>query len=483
MAALSLTKQALAVLGREKPHSSITDLVEILTSPNYEDEAFDGIPELVESINLQPTGPAEASRAIRKKLKHGDPHRQYRALVLLKACVENGGERFQTTFADGQLTDAIKNLVADPTTDPKVKRKLIGVLGSWHRQFEGNARMSLVANLYKSVPHAAPPRPVVSPVETDYERRKHEEREAKVEAKRKSKEEKRRKEEEARQRASRRNRPPFNFEKEKPQILQTIAETSQAANNLVNALTLVNPERESVEGNLKVRECLEIAKQARKRVVRYIQLVENEELIGTLLEANERIIAALQMYDKLIKPVMTDQDVEEMQQHMETVKIQGPGEVNRLQEEQRAAITRQVERNRERQRNRSTYESPPSSAGLHPDLQDLSFGGINSQGNLPPPMRPDAHGSDDEDVGARGSLSDFSDYESSDEETHNRRTAKSRTTRGASSSRPYANNSDADDDVRANPRQALTQEDPFADPFGDQQEVSTPGIAHKKPMW
>lgn len=127
--------------------------------------------------------------------------------------------------------------MADPTTDPKVKRKLIGVLGSWRRQFEGDPRMSLVANLYKATPRPAPPRPVVMP-ENGYEQRKREEREAKQEAKRKSKEEKRRKEEEARQRASRRNRPPFNFEKEKPQILQTVAETSQAANNLVNALTV-----------------------------------------------------------------------------------------------------------------------------------------------------------------------------------------------------------------------------------------------------
>ncbi|EJD03661.1 uncharacterized protein FOMMEDRAFT_82732 [Fomitiporia mediterranea MF3/22] len=490
MAALSLTKQALSVLGREKPHSSITDLVEILTSPNYEDEAYDGIPELVESINLQPTGPAEASRAIRKKLKHGDSHRQYRALVLLKATVENGGQRFQTTFADGQLTDAIKNLVADPGTDPKVKRKLISVLGSWHRQFEGTPSMSLVANLYKSVPHAAPAKATMYlgvPVESDYERRKREEREAKEEAKRKAKEEKRRKEEEARQR-KRRQREPFVFEKEKPQILQAIAETSQASNNLVNALTLVNTEHESVQDNAKVQECLEMAKLARKRVVRYIQLVENEELIGTLLETNERVIAALQMYDKLIKPVMTEQDVEEMQQHMAAAKITDAGELSKLQDKQRAAIARQVNRDRERERSGAAYESPPSSAGLHPDLQELSFGGIDTHADLPPPIRPDAHGSDDEDFDARGSLSDFSDYDSSNEETHRRAaTAPSSkqitgTSYRASSSRHYPTGSDVETDVREDPRQGLTQEDPFADPFGDQQEVPTPGITHRKQM-
>ena len=58
------------------------------------------IPELADSINLQASGydfspvgeeetaadestrPAEASRALRKKLKHGNSHQQYRSMVV-----------------------------------------------------------------------------------------------------------------------------------------------------------------------------------------------------------------------------------------------------------------------------------------------------------------------------------------------------------------------------------------------------------------
>lgn len=145
------------------------------------------------------------------------------------------------------MIDAIKHLVTDPTTDPKVKRKLISVLGAWHQQFQGDPKMSSVSNLYKSVPHAVTGKgPQLTGGETEYEKRRREEREAKEEAKRKAKqakEDKRKKEEEARLRQARKNRPPFNFEKEKPQILQTIAEASQAANNLVNALTVSLQER------------------------------------------------------------------------------------------------------------------------------------------------------------------------------------------------------------------------------------------------
>jgi seryl-tRNA synthetase len=53
-------------------------------------------------------------------------------------------------FADAQLTDAIKLLAADPGLDPKVRRKLAGVLASWFHQFKNEPSMSSVANLYKT---------------------------------------------------------------------------------------------------------------------------------------------------------------------------------------------------------------------------------------------------------------------------------------------------------------------------------------------
>ena len=43
------------------------------------------VPELVEAINIQSTGPAEASRALRKKLKYGSVHGQKRALTVRRS--------------------------------------------------------------------------------------------------------------------------------------------------------------------------------------------------------------------------------------------------------------------------------------------------------------------------------------------------------------------------------------------------------------
>jgi hypothetical protein len=36
-----------------KPHSSVTDWIEVLSSDRYDELSLDGIPELVESINIQ----------------------------------------------------------------------------------------------------------------------------------------------------------------------------------------------------------------------------------------------------------------------------------------------------------------------------------------------------------------------------------------------------------------------------------------------
>lgn len=49
----------------------------------------------------------------------------------------------------------------------------------------------------------------------------------------------------------------------------------------------------------KVQDCLDKAKAARRVIIRYLQLVQDETLVGTLIEANEKIVEAIQLYDKV----------------------------------------------------------------------------------------------------------------------------------------------------------------------------------------
>ena len=53
---------------KKKPYTAVTVQVDRLTSESFEENEVSGIPDLIESIRLQNSGPSEASRAIRKKL-------------------------------------------------------------------------------------------------------------------------------------------------------------------------------------------------------------------------------------------------------------------------------------------------------------------------------------------------------------------------------------------------------------------------------
>ncbi|KIJ21957.1 hypothetical protein PAXINDRAFT_159941 [Paxillus involutus ATCC 200175] len=453
---MSALKFAVSALNREKPHSSITDWVEILTSS---DDTYDGLPELVTSITLQSTGPSEASRAIRKKIKHGDNHQKYRALVILNALMENGDHKFQKSCMDDPLIDAIRQLASDPLADTKVKKTLLSVLASWNTQFKNDPSMHTVASLYtqyRPIDRRSHAQSNSADLDSLYNaglssiNEKEAAKQRVKQEKEATKEKARKAQEEARKKKNRPRKAPFNFETEKPQILTSIANGSQASSNLANALILVNAGKEKIETNTRVQECLQNAKAARKPIVRYIQLVENEEIIGTLIETNERIISALQMYYNFSASDHPQDPSAEIQSGMDAVTIT-PNELSKLRDQQRAAVENARRQQSEFSENDSDdrQEVGSSTGYVHPDLQDLSFGALESeQGSLPPPIKPSTpHASPGEAVWDqhRGSLSDFSDYESEDERWV-----------------PHQPGPSSHTQSRGN-----HVEDPFADPFAD----------------
>ena len=104
---------------------------------------------------------------------------------------------------------------------------------------------------------------------------------------------------------------PFNLEKERPQILQNIASSSLATQNLVNSLRLVDREKQRVSENQEVVRRFETCKALRRQILRYIQNVESEELLGSLLHVNEELVDALIAFEVLDKSVDDDSDSED----------------------------------------------------------------------------------------------------------------------------------------------------------------------------
>lgn len=259
-------------------------------------------------------------------------------------------------------------------------------------------------------------------------------------------------------------RVPFNFEKDKEKVMQSIVEGSQASSNLVNAITLVNMKTDSLGKNERVQECLEEAKKANAHIVRYIRLVESEDIIGTLIETNDRIISSIEMYERLsVSGVDPDPESTELAKTMAATHLaQSAGANNVLLSSPFDNVN-------------SANSTSKSTPHIHPDLEDLTFGPVKggSTTNLPAPIKPSFHVlSDDDDnedrLEQRGTLSDFSDYETSDEETHNANNGNARA--GPSARRNYITVSGDEEEFTRVPltKNNDTGDDPFADPFADE---------------
>ena len=120
-----------------------------MTSASVPENDLSGLPDLVEVVNIQDSGPTEAARAIRKKLKYGNIHRQLRALTILDALIQNAGPHFQRSFADEPLLERLRFCATAPTSDSEVRKKCDELFRGWAAQYRNTRGMERVAKLYK----------------------------------------------------------------------------------------------------------------------------------------------------------------------------------------------------------------------------------------------------------------------------------------------------------------------------------------------
>ncbi|KAK3939094.1 hypothetical protein QBC46DRAFT_365075 [Diplogelasinospora grovesii] len=322
----------------QKPYTAVTVTIERLTSEAYPENDLSGIPDLVEVINLQDTGPAEAARAIRKKLKYGNLHRQLRALTLLDGLIQNAGPRFQQTFADEPLLERLRFCGMAELSDPEVKKKCVELFGSWSSQYRNTRGMEQVARLYKDIPRRTrvvtqAKSKVLKETENPFGDDEDEEVQSQAGSssqaqptsqattsrttpvsgtqvtgqvqsfghvskdKKKDKKDKKNK-----------KHKPFNLEAEKEQMKSHIAEASIAATNLMNTLQSINREKERISENEVALQRFEACKQLRRKILRYIHHVSSEQWLGSLLHANDELVTALMTFEQLDRSIDADSD-------------------------------------------------------------------------------------------------------------------------------------------------------------------------------
>lgn len=102
----------------------------------------------------------------------------------------------------------------------------------------------------------------------------------------------------------------FNLESEKSRILESIASASIASTNLMNALKLIDREHKRVSEDPDTVNRFERCKQLRRQILRYIQHIESEQWLGSLINANDTLVEALMAFEILDKSVENDSDSE-----------------------------------------------------------------------------------------------------------------------------------------------------------------------------
>ncbi|KAI0839783.1 hypothetical protein F5Y06DRAFT_14811 [Hypoxylon sp. FL0890] len=337
------------MFSQKKPYSAVTVTVERLTSEQYEEDDLSGIPDLVEVIKLQASGPAEAARALRKKLKYGSVHRQIRALVLLDGLIQNAGPRFQRTFIDEPLLERLRVCGTSDLSDPDVKKKCSELFRSWATEYKNTPGLERIAMLYKELPRrkqvvtqaqskvlreteqdpfrdsedeaeqsqsprsqassSRQPAPFPQPTQTvqSFSHVKSSSGSGSSSFFSSSSKDKKKKDKDK----SKRKHKPFNIEAEKDAMKVAVAESSIAATNLMNSLQSINRERERISDNPIAVERFEICKRLRRRILRYIHHVEDEQWLGGLLHANDELVVALMTYEQLDRSIDADSDSED----------------------------------------------------------------------------------------------------------------------------------------------------------------------------
>ncbi|KAG9297469.1 hypothetical protein G9A89_020871 [Geosiphon pyriformis] len=300
--------------------TAVTEWIERLTTERYQEEDLSEIFHLCEVINLQENGPKEASKAIRGVFKYGLKHAQLRILTILKALVENCGSKFQTQIATQKFIDRITSHATSSSTDPQVRKKLIDLLLQWQNDFKGEPGMTILSQLYQYV---------AGRNNNGYPGRQNPYQNTTATTSRASpssniaQNEKRTTSNSSNSGLSKSSGPD-----EKPisaaKINEEIGIANQYATNLINAITLL-PSGTSIEalnGNEEIQKYLQKCREISKELAKIIQKVTDGAQLGPLLQTNDQLMGALQIYEDLAENILfnDNSDIQKNQKSEEFAK-------------------------------------------------------------------------------------------------------------------------------------------------------------------
>ncbi|CAB10084.1 Protein lsb5 [Schizosaccharomyces pombe] len=243
----------MGIFSETVPITAVTTYIDRLTSRDTDDEDLSGIVQLSEAVNLTVTGPREASRTLRKKLKYSTPHEQVRALVILQALIENAGSHFLQNFSDEKLEDRMLQCATNSEYSKPVRKRAIHMIKLWHNDYSNVRGMESMSSLVSRLPQRQSS-------------------------------------------ASHSEQPTINLKKVGPILERLIASSSMAATNLSNSLVRINPNTENPAKNKQIMVYYVDCKRAHRSLLRYIQAIQDEMWLANLLKANDEIVTAIDAF-------------------------------------------------------------------------------------------------------------------------------------------------------------------------------------------
>ncbi|WBW72342.1 actin cortical patch component Lsb5 [Schizosaccharomyces osmophilus] len=241
------------LFGDSKPVTAVTTYIDKMTVGSRNDNDLSGIVELTEVVGLTSTGPKEAARTLRKKLKYGERSEQIRALLVLQALIENAGSHFVENFSDEKLEQRIFLCATSPAYPKEVRIRAYSLIKLWHSEYSKVRGMENLSGLAKKLPSKMPP-------------------------------------------MGNRQQQPINMKRLAPVLERLIVSSNMAATNLSNTLAQINPHREDPARNKQIMMYYVDCKRCHRPLLRYIEAIQDEMWLANLLKTNDEIVQAIDSY-------------------------------------------------------------------------------------------------------------------------------------------------------------------------------------------
>ncbi|CAR23829.1 Lsb5p [Lachancea thermotolerans CBS 6340] len=276
----------------DHPHTAVTDTIERVCSS----EQFTLEVELASLIQQIRAGKSdyengnnqiEAARCLRKKLKYGNRLQQARALELMNLFVSQR-IKFPEMYNDAKLLDRLRVIAMQSGTDgsgqryhPRIIKKCVAYILGWSafldeqgpsRSYEGlDALARKVKSKYTTKPAGSRRRKGFMSDKADASIMSADDRYG---------------------------IPHIDMTKEAPKIRLLISDSLATAVSLKNTLMTLPRTVNSTDDEEATARFVQ-ARAMRRKVLRYLQLVTEGEFLGSLLHANEELVASLSAYDEL----------------------------------------------------------------------------------------------------------------------------------------------------------------------------------------